>query len=91
MRFVSPFHCFMLFTDVTNVSGRLVYWIEWANGGMFVESHDAVSQWPRLVKDFLEPRLTFGMPSGLIHQVGGKRKKAGDHEPDFYVGNQMGK
>lgn len=87
-------HCFVIFvpsTDVTNVSGRLVYWIEWGNGGKFVESHDAVSQWPRLVKDFLEPRLTFGMPSGLNRQIGGKRRKADDYEPDFYVGSQMGK
>lgn len=86
-------HCifFVPFTDVTNVSGRLLYWVEWANGGKFVENHKAVSQWPRLVKEFLEPRLTFGMPSGVKHQVGGKRKKADDDEPDFYVGNQIGK
>lgn len=76
---------------MTSVRGRLLYWVEWANGGKIVESHEAVSQWPRLVKDFLEPCLTFGMPSGVKRQIDSKRKKVNDDKPDFYVGNQIGK
>lgn len=70
------------------MGGNLFYWFQWANGGKFVDHHDALEQWPRMVYDFLEAAITFDEPTGVKTQIDGKRQKP---NTDFYVGNQIRK
>lgn len=77
---------FFFISDVTNVYGQLFYWVEWANGGKFVNESEVLEKWPRLMYDYLESKVQFCNPTGLKKEVDGKRSKSGD----YFIGKQMG-
>lgn len=83
----------MIFLDVTNVGGIINYWFEWPQQkGKFVESSEAMENWPRLVFNFLESKLVWSDECQYQRNVDEIEKlKRTKKLNDVFIGHKMGK
>lgn len=78
---------FDFFSDVSNVSNGLQYWVQWPrNQGKFVGSSEVREKWPRLLFGILESHLHWSDSLPAMHLKEGRSR----NEPGFFVGNQIG-
>lgn len=78
--------------DITNFCGVLNYWFEWAQQkGKFVASDEAITNWPRLVFQFLESKLVWTDDNSTPHLEEIMKLQRLNQLSKICVGNQMSK
>lgn len=51
---------FLFYTDATNISGKLLMWVQWAGGiTKYIKAEDANKMWPTLVIRYYEKNIHF--------------------------------
>lgn len=78
-------------TDVTNVSGKLLYWCEWSLGGKFMDTNEVFEKWPNMQLNFLQSNVRFEEPVTKVDYLTYEKKgMAEDAMKSFFVGQQIG-